>query len=92
MFYVVSFDISDDRARYRVAKLLKSYGYRVQKSVFECPDLTEKKFLRMKDRLEALIDFTTDSVRYYRQCRGCLQAFEFSGIGEEPEVSKFSVV
>jgi len=86
VFYIVSFDISDARARYRVAKLLKSYGYRVQKSVFECPDLTEKKCL------EALIDFTTDSVRYYRQCRGCLQAFEFSGIGEEPEVSKFRVV
>lgn len=92
MFYVVSFDISDDRARYRAAKLLKSYGYRVQKSVFECPDLTEKKFLTMKDRLEALIDFTTDSVRYYRQCRGCLQDFEFSGIGEEPEVRKFGIV
>lgn len=92
MFYVVSFDISDDRARYRAAKLLKSYGYRVQKSVFECSDLTEKKFLTMKDRLEALIDFTTDSVRYYRQCRGCLQDFEFSGIGEGPEVRKFGIV
>ncbi len=92
MFYIVAFDISDDRIRYRVAKLLKSYGYRVQKSVFECPDLTEKKFLTMKDRLERLIDFTTDSVRYYRQCRGCLNEFEFSGVGEEPEVSKFGVV
>lgn len=92
MFYIVSYDISDDKTRYRAAKVLKSYGYRVQKSVFECQDLTEKKFLRMKDRLEALIDFTTDSVRYYRQCRGCLQDFEFSGVGAEPEISKFGVV
>ncbi len=92
MFYIVAFDISDDRIRYRVAKLLKSYGYRVQKSVFECPDLTEKKFLTMKDRLERLIDFTSDSVRYYRQCRACLNEFEFSGVGEEPEVRKFGVV
>jgi CRISPR-associated protein Cas2 len=92
MFYVVSFDISDDRIRYRVVKVLKAYGYRVQKSVFECPDLTEKRFLTLKDRLEALIDATTDSVRCYRQCRGCLSDFEFSGVGEEPEVRKFGVV
>ncbi|HOI94977.1 MAG TPA: CRISPR-associated endonuclease Cas2 [Syntrophobacter fumaroxidans] len=92
MFYVVSYDISDDRVRYKVAKVLKAYGVRVQKSVFECPDLTEKRFLKMKDRLEALIDFTTDSVRYYRQCRGCLAECEVSGAGELPATTKFSVV
>ncbi|TVQ95835.1 MAG: CRISPR-associated endonuclease Cas2, partial [Desulfovibrionales bacterium] len=36
-FYVVCFDIVDDPIRYRVAKALKGTGYRVQKSVFECP-------------------------------------------------------
>lgn len=89
---MVSFDISDDRVRYRVGKILKSYGTRVQKSVFECPDLTEKMFLTMKDRLEALIDFTTDSVRYYRQCRGCLRECEMSGTGELPRVTDFGIV
>ncbi len=92
MFYVVAFDISDDRIRYRAVKILKAFGYRVQKSVFECPDLTEKRFLTLKDRLEALIDFTTDSVRYYRQCRGCLDDCEVSGLGELPEVKDYKVV
>ncbi|MDY6909214.1 MAG: CRISPR-associated endonuclease Cas2 [Thermodesulfobacteriota bacterium] len=92
MFYVVAFDISDDRTRYRAVKVLKAFGYRVQKSVFECPDLTEKRFLTLKDRLEALIDFTTDSVRYYRQCRGCLDDCEVSGLGELPEVKDYKVV
>ncbi|QCQ23215.1 CRISPR-associated endonuclease Cas2 [Desulfoglaeba alkanexedens] len=92
MFYVVAFDISDDRTRYRAVKVLKAFGYRVQKSVFECPDLTEKRFLRLKDRLEALIDFTTDSVRYYRQCRACLDDCEVSGLGELPEVKDYKVV
>ncbi len=92
MFYLVCFDISDDRVRYRAVKVLKGFGTRVQKSVFECPDLTEKKFLRLKDRLESLIDFTTDSVRYYRQCRGCLTEVELSGVGEPPRVTDFGAL
>jgi CRISPR-associated protein Cas2 len=89
MFYLVCFDITDDRIRYRAVKVLKGFGRRVQKSVFECPDLTEKKFLKLKDRLEGLIDFTTDSVRYYRQCRACLVEVELSGSGELPNVQDF---
>ncbi|MBW1976223.1 MAG: CRISPR-associated endonuclease Cas2 [Deltaproteobacteria bacterium] len=92
MFYLVSFDISDDRVRYRVVKELKAYGYRVQKSVFECPSMTERKFLRLKDRLESLIDWTTDSVRYYRLCRGCLRDVEVSGLGTVPEVEDYGFV
>jgi CRISPR-associated protein Cas2 len=34
--FVVTYDISDDRERYRIDKVLKGYGFRVQKSVFEC--------------------------------------------------------
>ncbi|MEI6262409.1 MAG: CRISPR-associated endonuclease Cas2 [Deltaproteobacteria bacterium] len=30
----------------------KKYGTRVQKSVFECPNLTEKQFLKLKHRIE----------------------------------------
>lgn len=36
MFYLISYDIPDDRRRVRVAKTLKDYGDRVQYSVFEC--------------------------------------------------------
>lgn len=91
MFYLICFDISDDTIRARVVKALKGNGQRVQKSVFECPNLTEKKFLKLKDRLEGLIDMTTDSVRYYRQCRACIAECEFSGLGEKPKTAKFCV-
>jgi CRISPR-associated protein Cas2 len=91
MFYLVCFDITDDRTRSRVAKALKGCGYRVQKSVFECPDLTEKGFLKLKDRLDGLIDKTTDSIRYYRQCQGCLKGCEFSGTGMPPEIEDYKV-
>ena len=36
MQWVVCYDISDDRRRRQVIKLLRSYGYRVQESVFHC--------------------------------------------------------
>lgn len=34
--YVVIYDITSDSERYIVDKLLKGYGFRIQKSVFEC--------------------------------------------------------
>jgi CRISPR-associated protein Cas2 len=92
MFFLVCFDISDDRIRYRVVKLLKSYGERVQKSVFECGDMTEERFLRMKSGIEELIDQGDDSVRYYLLCRRCLRKAEYSGIGNLPDGESFRVV
>jgi CRISPR-associated protein Cas2 len=92
MFYLICFDITDDNTRNKVGKTLKGYGYRVQKSVFECPDLTEKQFLNLKDRLESLIDSTEDSVRYYRQCRGCLKECELSGIGDLPKIKDYEII
>jgi len=92
MFYLVCFDISDHRMRRRAVKILKGYGVRVQKSVFECPRLSDKKFAAMKTRLDAEIDHGQDSFRFYPICRDCLAKTEFSGIGEEPDVRSFRVV
>ena len=91
-FFLVCFDVSDDKIRYRVVKALKGAGIRVQKSVFECPGLGEKEFLRLKDRIDALIDHETDSVRYYRLCKACVGEVEWSGVGEQPDTSSFKVV
>lgn len=92
MFYVICFDIVDDRTRARAAKILKEYGQRVQKSVFECGLLTEKKFVKLKNRLEDLIDNSEDTVRYYFVCKGCLEKMEFSGIGEALDTETYRVV
>ena len=92
MFVLICFDVSDDRDRYRVVKLLKGVGERVQKSVFECASLTEPHFLKLKDRLESLIDHRTDSVRYYPLCERCLDKVEWSGLGEAPVEGSFRVV
>lgn len=34
--YVIVYDISSDNERAKVDKVLRNYGFRVQKSVFEC--------------------------------------------------------
>ncbi len=92
MFYFVCFDIVDDRARRKVAKVLKEYGQRVQKSVFECSYLNEKKFLKLSQRIEDLIDNSEDTVRYYFSCSKCLKKFEYTGIGQEPSVKDYKVI
>ena len=36
MFWIITYDIADDRRRHRVASELANFGERVQYSVFEC--------------------------------------------------------
>ncbi len=92
MFMVICFDISDDRIRYRVVKALKGVGYRVQKSVFECPGLTERQFLKLQEHFEALIDHEQDTVRYYTLCKHCIREVEWTGPGEKPHTERFRTV
>ncbi len=84
MFCLVCFDIADHRKRYRVVKELKGLAVRVQKSVFECADLKENRFLELKKRLEKIIDLSEDTVRYYFLCKGCTPRVEYSGKGDNP--------
>jgi len=91
MFYLVCFDIADDHIRYRVVKVLKGYGVRVQKSVFECSSLTEEQFLKLKHRIEECIDATQDSIRYYLLCKKCIRNVEYSGLGELPSEVSYKV-
>jgi len=72
--------------------VLKEYGQRVQKSVFECPSLTEKQFLKLQERFESLIDHEQDTVRYYVLCRNCIKEVEWTGPGEKPHTGKFRTV
>jgi CRISPR-associated protein Cas2 len=75
----VAFDISSNRRRARVVKVLRSVAVRVQKSVFEAEHLDEREYLRLRSKLEGLIDATTDSLRYYRLCGACRERIEHAG-------------
>jgi len=56
--------IKKEKERDRIARLLKNYGFRVQKSVFECR-LTRKDKRKLIDDLEAL-EIKTGSIKIYR--------------------------
>jgi CRISPR-associated protein Cas2 len=77
--YVITYDISCDRIRYRVDKILKNHGIRVQKSVFEC-DLTESELLKIQKLVRKIIDIEIDSVVFYHLCKKCMSGIEPIGV------------
>ena len=80
MFYVVSYDIPDDRKRDKVSKTLLDFGSRVQYSVFECI-LDNKLLEKMTAKLSSLIS-DEDSVRIYALCAKCEGVARVFGKGE----------
>jgi CRISPR-associated protein Cas2 len=80
-FLVVVYDISNDKRRTRVHKILKDYGTPVQYSVFECliDDANMKKMiLRVKKVLRPRLDH----LRLYSVCGNCREKIEVIGIHE----------
>lgn len=81
MFYVVSYDIPDDRRRVNVAKTLLDFGVRVQYSVFECimDDNAQQELLQ---RLARIVVEDEDKIRVYALCAKCEGRIAVLGCGE----------
>jgi len=79
MFYVVSYDVPDDRKRDKVAKILLDFGKRVQYSVFECI-MDDEALSNMKARFAAIVS-GEDSVRIYALCAKCEKVAIVMGTG-----------
>lgn len=69
-FWVIAYDISDDKRRMKVVKQLEKYGERVNLSVFECM-FTPVQFEKVKTTIGKQIDISEDSVIYYPLCMEC---------------------
>jgi len=69
-FYIVAYDISSDKRRTKVHKLLSGYGTWTQFSLFEC-HLNEKQYLELRFRLAQHLKAGEDRVRFYALCRSC---------------------
>jgi CRISPR-associated protein Cas2 len=79
MRIVISYDISDDKRRRKVAKIMEGYGYRVQYSVFEC-DLDVKKLQELKKRLQPLVkEKEWESIRFYPLYTECADNVQVLG-------------
>ena len=70
LFCVIAYDVSDDKRRYRVVKVLEKYGVRVNYSVFECM-LTESQDNKIQVDLKKKINEKEDTIIYYRICVNC---------------------
>jgi CRISPR-associated protein Cas2 len=89
-YVVISYDISDDRTRNKVANLLMDYGKRVQYSVFECR--VDAKTLEKIIALLMPFAEGNDSIRVYQLCESCVRNVILLGKGELTEVVKFHLV
>lgn len=78
MQVIVTYDISEDKRRTKIHKILKSYGQWMQFSVFECV-LTVTEYIRLRNRLSKLIKPEEDSIRFYFLCECCQQKVERIG-------------
>lgn len=77
-FFMVSYDIADDRRRTRVAKTLQNYGDRVQYSVF-CCQLNRRERVQMERALNERLHDDDDQVMI-------LDAGAVEGQNPQPEV------
>lgn len=80
MDMIVAYDIADPRRLNRVAKIIKDYGVRVQKSIFEVK-VEQKQFNKMKTRVEKVIENKEDGVKYFPLCEKCAGTIEIIGQG-----------
>lgn len=86
--YDVKTDVSGGKKRLRrIAKLLESYGQRVQFSVFEC-ELDEGKWLMLKSRIVKEINPKEDSLRIYRLGNNWEKKVEQIGVKKHFEMTQ----
>ena len=78
MLYVVTYDISCQKRRTKLANLLLAYGKRVQYSVFEC-QLKTQEFRELCVKVKKVARLPEDSVRMYPLSGHTLEQVEILG-------------
>jgi len=86
LFYVVVYDIPDNKRRQKVHDLLEGYGKWVQYSTFECV-LSSTKFEELQKRLRYRVKLEEDSIRFYPLSRHTSGQVETWGVG--PPITEF---
>ena len=81
--FVISYDITSDRLRNKISKVLEGYGIRIQYSVFECR-IGEAKYSELYQRLMTLMENEKEgNIRSYYVCGQC--EGKINTIGVVPE-------
>ncbi len=90
LLYIVAYDIPDDRRRTKVHKALCGFGDWTQYSLFEC-FLDGRELVKLRAKLQSLLEPSEDSVRIYPLCGTCKESVETIG-GKPPEEKHVFVV
>ena len=88
---VVSYDISSDKHRQKVADLLGMILTRVQKSVFE-GDLPPEVLQKSVERVLPHLAPETDSLRVYHLCAACAPRVDVYGCGIVPSTPAVQIL
>lgn len=80
-FFVVVYDIVNDKIRLKVARHLDALGERVQYSVFELY-LDKKEINTLSENILNLIEQDVDSIRFYQLCSSCRKSIKTFGVGK----------
>jgi len=83
-FYLLAYDMADDKRRARLAKAMEAVGTRVQGSVFEAY-LTHKELAEVIRRTRKILDEKEDSLRIYMLCGECKKKIRIYGRGKTSE-------
>ena len=90
-FYVIAYDIGDDRRRDKVVKVLEKVGTRVNFSVFECM-LTEVQYNKVYSQLEKIVVRREDKVIIYPICTECYARIDYIQVNKVNGPIKIVVV
>jgi len=77
-YWLIGYDIADDRRLQRVGRLMEDYGQRLQYSVFLCR-LEPHDLKRMRRRLLRLLNLKEDRVFLLPLCQECFCRMEQLG-------------
>lgn len=77
--HIVAYDICDPKRLRRVARTCQDFGGRRQLSIFLCR-ISALDLVRLKSRLEDIIDPKQDQVIFIRLCANCAVAIEALGV------------
>ncbi len=91
VFILIAYDISSNRRRARLVKLLSDHGQRVNLSVFEC-SIKRPHYDELRKKIAKLINPRLDNVLFYELCANCKQRVEKLGCASIIEKKKKVVV
>lgn len=90
-FYLAAYDISSNKRRAKIAKVMESMGARVQGSVFEIW-LNKAELETLMKRVKRVLNEQEDSVRIYPVCQNCQAKLKILGQGKKTAAPELVIV